>query len=92
MSVLLTSGALSDSVRIDTVVQHWLLAIDCDCITVGLSFESSSAHISCELARHATKLTLTVCLMHVISATFNIILTFCIIVVTEQMNGTIVHD
>ena len=25
---------------IDTVVQHWLLAIDCDCIAIGLSFES----------------------------------------------------
>ena len=38
--VLLTSGALSNPVLFDTVVQHWLLAIDHDCIAVGLSFES----------------------------------------------------
>ena len=36
LSVLLTSGALSDPVPIDTVVQHWLLAIDRDRIAVGL--------------------------------------------------------
>ena len=42
VSVLLTSGALSDPVLIHTVVQHWLLAIDRDCIAVGLSFESPS--------------------------------------------------
>ena len=42
LSVLLTSGALSEPVPIDTVVQHWLLAIDHDCIAVGLSFESPS--------------------------------------------------
>ena len=40
LSVLFTSGALSDLVLIDTVVQYWLLAIDCDCISIGLSFES----------------------------------------------------
>ena len=38
--VLLTSGALSDLVIIDTVTQHWLLAINCDHIAIGLSFES----------------------------------------------------
>ena len=40
--VLLTFGALSDPVLIDSVVQRWLLATDCDCIAVVLSFESSS--------------------------------------------------
>ena len=40
--VLLTSGALSDPVFIDTVVQHWLLDIDRNCIAVGLSFECPS--------------------------------------------------
>ena len=40
LPVLLTSGALSIPVLIDTAVQHWLLAIDRDCIAVGLSFES----------------------------------------------------
>ena len=40
MPVLFTSGELSDPVLFDTVVQHWLLAIDCDRIVVGLSFES----------------------------------------------------
>ena len=38
--VLLTPGALSDPVFVDTVVQHWLLAIGRDCIALGLSFES----------------------------------------------------
>ena len=42
LSVLLTSDALSDPVPIDTVVQHWLLATDCDCIAVGLLFEFPS--------------------------------------------------
>ena len=38
-----TSGPLySDQVLIDIVVQHLLLAIDHDCIAVGLSFESPS--------------------------------------------------
>ena len=40
LPVLLTSGALSDLVLFDTVVQHWLLAINRDRIAVGLSFES----------------------------------------------------
>ena len=40
MLVLLTSGALSDQVLIDTVVQYWLLAINRDHIAVGLSFDS----------------------------------------------------
>ena len=44
MPVLLTSGALSDPVLRDTVVQHWLLAIDRDSIAVGLSFESPPVH------------------------------------------------
>ena len=35
-NVLLTSGALNDPVLFDTVVQHWLLAIDRDRIAVGL--------------------------------------------------------
>ena len=38
--MLFKSGALSDPVLFDTVVQLWLLAIDCDRIAVGLSFES----------------------------------------------------
>ena len=40
LPVLFTPGALSDPVLFDTVVQHWLLAIDCDRIAVNLSFES----------------------------------------------------
>ena len=40
--IVVTSGALSDLVFIDAVVQHWLLANDCDCIAVGLLFESPS--------------------------------------------------
>ena len=39
LPVLFTSGALSDPVFFDTVVQHWLLAIDRDRIAAGLSFE-----------------------------------------------------
>ena len=35
LSVLFTSGALSSPVFIDTAVQHWLLAIDRDCMAVG---------------------------------------------------------
>ena len=38
--VLFTSGALNNPVLFDMVVEHWLLAIDRDCIAVGLSFES----------------------------------------------------
>ena len=30
-------GVLSDPVPIYTVVQHWILAIDCDCIAIGFS-------------------------------------------------------
>ena len=38
LSVLLTSSRCDKrSVPIYTVVQHWLLAINCDCITIGLS-------------------------------------------------------
>ena len=36
------AGALSDPVRINTVVQRWLQATDSDRIAVGLSFESPS--------------------------------------------------
>ena len=36
-TVLLASGVLSDPVLFDTVVQHWLLATNHDCIAVGLS-------------------------------------------------------
>ena len=43
-----TSGALSDPVLFDTVAQHWLLAIDCDRIAVGLSFESPPACTFCK--------------------------------------------
>ena len=39
MPVLFTFGALSNPVLFDTVVQHWLLAVDRDRIAVGLSFE-----------------------------------------------------
>ena len=35
LPVQLTSGALSDPVLFNTVVQHWLLAIDRDRIAVG---------------------------------------------------------
>ena len=35
LPVLLTSGALSDPVLFKTVVRHWLLTIDHDCIAVG---------------------------------------------------------
>ena len=44
VGILLTSGAnaLSNLVLIDSVVQHWLLATDCDWIAVGLSYESPS--------------------------------------------------
>ena len=47
LSVLFTSGALSDPAFFDTVSQHWLLAIGRDRIAVGLSFESPSifAHL-----------------------------------------------
>ena len=48
LSALLTSGALSDPILIDTVVQHWLLAIERDCIAVDLSFESPSMCIICK--------------------------------------------
>ena len=41
--VLLTSVALRDPVPIDTVVQHWLLATNRDCIAVGLSLVSIHA-------------------------------------------------
>ena len=47
MPVLFTSGALSDLVLFDTVVQHWLLAIDRDRIAVGLSFESPPIRTIC---------------------------------------------
>ena len=49
MSGLLASGALSDLVLIDTVIQHWLLAIDRDCIAVSLSFESPPVCTTCKL-------------------------------------------
>ena len=42
LSILLKSGTLSDLVPFDTVSQCWLMAIDHDCIAVGLSFESPS--------------------------------------------------
>ena len=41
--MIFTSGALSDPVLFDTLVQHWLLAIDRDRIAVGLSLESPPA-------------------------------------------------
>ena len=44
LSVQLTCGALSDPVLVDTIVQDWLLAIDHDCIAVGLSLESPPMH------------------------------------------------
>ena len=40
LPLLFTSGALSDPVLFESVVQHWLSAIDRDRIAVGLSFES----------------------------------------------------
>ena len=40
--VLIKSGALSDPVPFDTMVQHSLLATDCDRIAVGLVFEFPS--------------------------------------------------
>ena len=40
LPILLTSGALGDPVLFDTVVQHWLLAVDRDRIAVGLLYES----------------------------------------------------
>ena len=46
VSVRLTPGALSDPVLVDTVTQHWLWAIGCDCIAVGLLFQSPSMHAS----------------------------------------------
>ena len=45
---LFTSGALSDPVLFESVVQHWLLAIDRNCITVGLSFESPPVSTICK--------------------------------------------
>ena len=38
----------SNLVLIDTVVQHWLLAINSDRIAVGLSFESPPVRTSCK--------------------------------------------
>ena len=51
MSVLSTSGALSNMVLIDTVVQHWLLAIDRDHIAAGLSFEFPFMRTICKTDR-----------------------------------------
>ena len=50
--VLLTSGALSNLVLIDTVIQRWLLAINRDCIAVGLSFESPVS-LNCFCSDHS---------------------------------------
>ena len=44
--LLLILFAPSNLVRINTVVQHWLLAIDCDHIAVDFSFESPSMDTS----------------------------------------------
>ena len=48
LSVLLTSGQLSNLLLIDTVVQQWLLYPDRYCIAVGLSFESPSMCTICK--------------------------------------------
>ena len=40
VNIWCTNTCISDLVLIDTVVQQWLLAIDRDCIAVGLLFES----------------------------------------------------
>ena len=42
LSVLLTSGELSDPVLIHIVVLYWLLTTDCDCIAIGLSLSLHS--------------------------------------------------
>ena len=44
----ITSGALSDPALFNTVVQHWLLAIDDDRIAVGLSLESPPVCTICK--------------------------------------------
>ena len=59
MPVLLTSGALSDPVLFDTVVRHWLLAINCDHIAVGLSLslhplvQKKNSYVVTSSASHA---------------------------------------
>ena len=45
LSVLLTSGALSNPVLINTVVQRWRLATDRDCIAIGLSFATRAYNL-----------------------------------------------
>ena len=46
LPVLFTSGALTNPVLFNTVVQHCFLAIDRDHIAVGLSFESPPIYIT----------------------------------------------
>ena len=59
LPVLLTSGALSDPVLFDAVVQHWLLAINCDRIAFGLLFESPLVCTSCFLLSYVIMLFIT---------------------------------
>ena len=49
-------ASISDPVLFESVVQHWLLAIDRDCIAVGLSFESPRVCTICKninMSRHS---------------------------------------
>ena len=64
---LLISGALSDLVLIDSVVQYWLLAIDSDCITVGLSFESPHKRTICRKRFCVFSFPTTVCCLYFIN-------------------------
>ena len=51
LPVPLTFG-VSNPVLFDIVVQHWLLAIDRDCIAVGLSFESPPVGTICNTTKY----------------------------------------
>ena len=42
--VLLTSGAVSDLFFVYIVVEHWLLATECDFIAIGLSWSLHPCH------------------------------------------------
>ena len=48
--VLLTSGTLSDLFSVYSVVEHWLLTTECDCITIGLSCSLYPCHTETLLA------------------------------------------